>query len=284
MRKKVIWKGNSLFFKPYDREVSFEGKVNLVDNDNNFNIYSSVSANATLDSMKISSEGVHIIDVNIRKSLINDIGDLFFESIENYGAGIAHDNEQDLLIRLSDIIGNEKITTYENSILSSYKSLLEADPLLNSFFVFPNTKLNWSPSNNSWYNSSVINLSNIGALDINASMDGFFEITYLNDYEYVFSLFLQPSPELWLYISYDRNTLKLVSSNSDLNTGFGEITESRGRYIDIEISNEEDVLSYVNNFRLKYFNIKEPYNLLSPSDTFLEDEIFKTISDDDDGF
>ena len=283
-REQTVYNGNSLFFKPYDREVSFEGKVNLVDNDNNFNIYSSVSANATLDSMKISSEGVHIIDVNIRKSLINDIGDLFFESIENYGAGIAHDNEQDLLIRLSDIIGNEKITIYENSILSSYKSLLEADPLLNSFFVFPNTKLSWSPSNNSWYNSSVINLSNIGDLDINASMDGFFEITYLDDYEYIFSLFLQPSPELWLYISYDRNTLKLVSSNSDLNTGFGEITESRGRYIDIEISNEEDVLNYVNNFRLKYFNIKEPYNLLSPSDTFLEDEIFKTISDDDDGF
>ena len=37
-----------------------------------------------------------------------------------------------------------------------------------------------------------------------------------------------------------------------------------------------------NNFRLKYFNIKEPYDLKSPSDTFLEDEIFKTITDDDD--
>ena len=283
-REQTVYNGNSLLFNPYDREVSFEGKVNLIDNDNNFNIYSSISANATIDSMKISSEGVHIIDVNIRKSLINDIGDLFFESIENYGAGIAHDNEQDLLIRLSDIIGNEKITTYENSILSSYKSLLEADPLINSFFVFPNTNLNWSPSNNSWYNSSVINLSNIGDLDINASMDGFFEISYLNDYDYIFSLFLQPSPELWLYISYDKKTLKVVSSDTDLNTSFGEITESRGRYIDIEVSNEDDVLSYVNNFRLKYFNIQEPYNLLSPSDTFLEDEIFKTISDDDDGF
>lgn len=283
-REQEVYNGNSLLFKPYDQEVSFEGKVNLVDNDNNFKIYSSMSANSKLDSMKISSDGVHIIDVNIRKSLINKIGDLFFESIENYGAGIAHDNEQDLLIRLSDLIGNEKITIYENSILSSYKPLIEADPIINSFFVFPNTKLNWSPSNNSWYNSSVINLSNIGGLDINASMDGFFEITYLNDYDYIFSLFLQPSPELWLYISYDRNTLSIVSSNTDLNTDFGEITLSRGKYVDIELSNEDDVLSYVNNFRLKYFNIKEPYNLLSPSDTFLEDEIFKTISDDDDGF
>ncbi len=283
-REQTVYNGNSLLFSPIDRDVSFEGKVNLVDNDNNFKIYSSMSASATLDSMNISSDGVHIIDVNIRKSLINDIGELFLESIENFGAGIAHDNEEDLLIRLSDLIGNEKIITYENSLLTSYKSLLEADPIINSFFVFPNTKLNWSPSNNSWYNSSVINLSNIGDLDINASMDGFFEIVYLNEYDYTFSLFLQPSPDLWLYITYDRNTLKLISSDADLNTDFGEITASRGKYIDIEVSNEADVLTYVNNFRLKYFNIKEPYNLLSPSDTFLEDEIFKTISDDDDGF
>ena len=155
---------------------------------------------------------------------------------------------------------------------------------MNSFFVLPNTKLNWSPSNNSWYNTSVVNVSNIGDIDINASMDGFFEIEYNNDYDYVLSFFLQPSPEFWLYMSYDRNQLKIISSDSDLNSEFDEITYSRGKYINVLLSNEDDVLNYVNNFRLKYFNITEPYDLLSPSDTFLEDEIFKTISDDDDGF
>ena len=81
-----------------------------------------------------------------------------------------------------------------------------------------------------------------------------------------------------------RNQLKIISSDTDLNSEFDEITYSRGKYINILLSNEDDVLNYVNNFRLKYFNITEPYDLLSPSDTFLEDEIFKTISDDDDGF
>ena len=130
----------------------------------------------------------------------------------------------------------------------------------------------------------VVNVSNIGDIDINASMDGFFEIEYNNDYDYVLSFFLQPSPEFWLYMSYDRNQLKIISSDTDLNSELDEITYSRGKYINILLSNEDDVLNYVNNFRLKYFNITEPYDLLSPSDTFLEDEIFKTISDDDDGF
>ena len=69
-----------------------------------------------------------------------------------------------------------------------------------------------------------------------------------------------------------------------MNSEFDEIIYSRVKYINTALSNEDDVLNFVNNFRLKYFNISEPYNLLSPTDTFLEDEIFKTISDDDDGF
>jgi hypothetical protein len=48
------------------------------------------------------------------------------------------------------------------------------------------------------------------------------------------------------------------------------------------IVNEDYILTYINDFRLKYFNITEPYDLQSPSDTFLEDEVFNTITDDDD--
>ena len=90
------------------------------------------------------------------------------------------------------------------------------------------------------------------------------------------------APKILRYVQ--RNQLKIISSDTDLNSELDEITYSRGKYINILLSNEDDVLNYVNNFRLKYFNITEPYDLLSPSDTFLEDEIFKTISDDDDGF
>ena len=63
-----------------------------------------------------------------------------------------------------------------------------------------------------------------------------------------------------------------------------ESSRSRDKFIPVRLVEESIVLDYINNFRLKYFGIKEPYNLMSPSDTFLEDEIFETISDDDDGF
>ncbi len=284
-REQEVYNGNSLLYNPNDRNLSFEGKVNMIDNNNNFKIHTSMTGMANTDSMKIESEALIVLDVNIKKSIIDNLGLAFVDVIETYGAPIAHDNEQELLSRLSDLIGNENTINYENMILSEYKSLSESDQLLNGMFVFANSNFSWSPKHSTWHNTSVLNLSNIGVRDINASMDGFMEIKYKNDYNYDFNLFLQPTPELWFYMSYDGNVLKSYSSDIEFNLDISEITaSSKGRYLTIETVDEEYVLSFINKFRLQYFNIAEPYDLKSPSDTFLEDEIFKTVSDDDDGF
>ena len=78
--------------------------------------------------------------------------------------------------------------------------------------------------------------------------------------------------------------LLTFSSNERYNSEMLESSRSRDKFIPVRLVDESLVLDYINNFRLKYFGIKEPYNLMSPSDTFLEDEVFETISDDDDGF
>lgn len=166
-------------------------------------------------------------------------------------------------------------------ILSEYKSLVEADGLLNNLFVFPNTPFSWSQKDKAWYNTSSINLSNIGPRDVNASMDGFIEVKYVNEYETLFNLFLQPAPELWVYMSYDGNSLTAFSSNERFNSEMLDSSKSRDKFISVRVGDENTVLDYINNFRFNYFGIKDPYDLMSPSDTFLEDEVFKTISDDD---
>jgi hypothetical protein len=47
---------------------------------------------------------------------------------------------------------------------------------------------------------------------------------------------------------------------------------------------ENETLKFLNEFRKVYFNIDEPYNLVYPDEASLEDELFETIEDDDDGF
>ncbi len=283
-RNQDVYNGNSLLYNPVNNSVAFEGSVSLINNDNNFKIFSSMSGNLNLDSMNIESDVFMIMDINLKKSIIDELGFAFNDIIETYGAPIAHDNEQDVLVRLSDLIGNDKTVAYENIILSEYKSLIEADGIINNAFVFPNTKFTWSSKESSWYNTSTINLSNIGPRDVNASIDGFLEIKNIDEYQSLVNVFLQPAPEFWVFLSYDGKNLTTLSSNDRYNSEMSEITSTRDKFVSIRIADENNVLDYINNFRLKYFGIKEPYNLMSPSDTFLEDEIFKTVSDDDDGF
>ncbi|MBV19769.1 MAG: hypothetical protein CL870_01550 [Cytophagia bacterium] len=284
-RNQDVYNGNSLLYNPTKNEFAFEGKVKMIDNDNNFRVFSSMSGKSYVDSMNIDSELFLILDINLKKSIVDELGFAFNDIIETYGAPIAHDNEEDVLIRLSDIIGHQKTLAYENMILSEYKSLTESESLLNSTFVFPNTNFNWSQKYNSWYNTSVINLSNVGSRDVNASIDGFIEIKYINDYDYVFNLFLQPAPEFWVYMSYDGKVLKTFSSNERYNSEMISASNANDKFISVNVVDENYILDYINSFRLTYFGIEEPYNLMSPSDTFLEDEVFKTVSDDeDDGF
>ena len=85
-------------------------------------------------------------------------------------------------------------------------------------------------------------------------------------------------------MSYDGKALTTLSSNDRFNSEMSEIVNTRDKFISTRVTDEDVVLNYINDFRFRYFGIKEPYNLMSPSDTFLEDEVFKTVSDDDDGF
>ncbi len=76
------------------------------------------------------------------------------------------------------------------------------------------------------------------------------------------------------------------------NTDFNELIQSKtnvesskpGEMI-IAVGTETETLTFINDFRLNYFGIKEPYNLVSPTDVNVEDENFDTVEeDDDDGF
>ena len=139
-------------------------------------------------------------------------------------------------------------------------------------FVFSNSNFSWSQKEK--FGIFVLNLSNIGLDDINASIDGFIEIKYSDDI-ISFKLFLQPTPELWFFMHYDGNKLNVSSSDFNLNKDLSEITtSSKDKYVSLSTVDEEYILTFINNFRLT-LRYNRPYDLKSPSDTFLEDEFLK---------
>ena len=54
-RNQDVYNGNSLLYSPLEKNVAFEGAVNLFEIDNNFKLFTSMTGAFHLDSMNIES-------------------------------------------------------------------------------------------------------------------------------------------------------------------------------------------------------------------------------------
>ena len=99
---------------------------------------------------------------------------------------------------------------------AGYKPLFEASPELDASMVLSNLDLRWSDVHGAYFSLGRIGMSNLGRNDINAQMDGQFELrrTDLGD---EFSLYLELSPDVWFFMDYAQKQLGIVSSDVNFN-------------------------------------------------------------------
>ncbi|MEM6831831.1 MAG: hypothetical protein AAF551_15070, partial [Bacteroidota bacterium] len=197
----------------------------------------------------------------------------------------------EMMYKLANIIGDEDTKDYEVSSLKDYVSLVSVSKELEKSMVISGTKMNWSEDQRAWYNSTKLGLSNIMKDDLNAKLDGFIEIRKDETGADILSLFLQAAPGVWYYIGYSEGQLVMFSSNPKFNeevNSKSNINKAKAGETVFVLGDENETLTFINGFRLNYFGVKEPYNLVSPGDVNLEDdENFDTSEEDeeeDDGF
>ena len=282
----IKYSGKSLTYNPKDKMIYFEGKTDLYTNNRDLQIESSSSGSFNLDSMSIELQTLMTLDINLKPSLKTNLASNFINIIDRVGAPVAHANEEEVLTSLGALIGGDKMKKFEDELLmTGYSPLHLAAEELIKLFVFSNVDLKWSKEHKSWYNVSKLNLANIGESEVNASLNGFLEITKNKSSDYTLSLFIQPGPDYWCFFKYNKKELIVFSSFEDFNKEVFEIRKSqKDKYLWPDYGDEKITLKFVDNFLKKYFGINEPYNLSSPSSPFLEEQVFKSISDDDDGF
>ena len=182
-------------------------------------------------------------------------------------------------------MGDENTKNYQSKSQKDYTPLVEISELLNKFLVISGVKMNWSPDEKAWYNTSKISISNIYATDINTQVDGFLEIKKDDTGGDILNLFIQAAPGSWYYFNYQDNSLLVSTSNFDFNAEIKN-NESKGRFkpgqLILVAGEEAETLSYINTFRKVYLDIEAPFKLTYPEgfDEFLD----ASEDDDDDGF
>lgn len=272
--KSIVFEGKAQFLNPLNSQVKLNASVLGVGNkeSNEYNADAMIS----LDFPDAPSGSFDIMATEL------------IDIIERIGPPPANDLSLEMLYKLANLTSDATAKKYEQLSLKDYTPLVSASRELERQLLITGVKMKWDEGQKAWHNTTKLAISNIYRNDINAKLDGFLEIKKDESGAEVVNLFIQAAPGIWFYIGYTFNQLVLYSSSPD----FNELIESKsnvesskpGEMI-IAIGTEAETLTYINDFRLNYFGIKEPYNLISPDDVNVEDENFDTVEeDDDDGF
>ncbi len=281
--------GRTFIYDENNQTIIFEGPLNFIHGTQNLGITSAGVGTGKIDSSQYEIESIMVFDFNINSAVVNAMTLDVLDIIDRLGALEAHGIELELMYNLANLTSDATAKTYENSSLKDYLPLVNvATAVLAKTVALSNVKMHWSNDYNSWYNTSKLGLSNIGPSDVNAKIDGFIEIRNDSEIGEIVTLFIMVAPETWYYFAYEDNRLEMFSSNRGFNSAVEATSNIAkagiGEYATL-LGDENLTLKFINDFRKKYFGIDEPFNLQVPMDTFLEDQEFETVEEeDDDGF
>lgn len=137
-------------------------------------------------------------------------------NLDEQNSDPAEDDQTRLIAKLAAIIGQKAADDYLTKTAAGYKPLFEASPELDASMVLSNLNLRWSDVHGAYFSMGPIGMSNLSRNDINAQMQGQFELrrTDIGD---EFSLYLELSPDVWFFMDYAQKQLGIVSSDVNFN-------------------------------------------------------------------
>lgn len=283
------YQGHTMLYMDSSKAVVFEGKANFISPLNSqVKLDASILGVGNMDQNEYSADAMMSIEFPAPAEAFELMAVDLVDIIERIGPPLANDISLELLYKLANLTSDATAKEYEQSSLKEYTALVSTSSLLEKQFFISGVKMKWDKDRKAWHNTTKLALSNIYGNDINAKLDGFLEITKDDSGAEIVNLFIQAAPGIWYYIGYTFNQLILYSSNPEFNAlieSKSNVESSKPGELILGIGNVNETLGFINDFRLNYFGIKEPYNLVSPDEINVEDEEFDTIEEDeDDGF
>lgn len=268
------------------QEVKFEGPVNFFKNFKDFSLTASALGSGNLESNEIKLNALMLLDMGIPTSAYQTMALKLQDIIKNEGANEALGDQAELLYKIANITDERTAKDYEQKSQQGYVPLATI-PQLGAPIVFPNVNLKWSQTKKAFYSEGAIGISNIGRTDINGAFEGFMEIRRNEDGTPAYHVFFKASPEAWYYFGYEDNRLMVHSSDPAFNDFIRKKSNAgkakAGELVFIPGSDDE-TLTWINKFRLNYYNIEAPYDLSSGGEAASKKKEKKKDDKEDDGF
>lgn len=247
--------------------IEFEGPLNFVESTGDASLTASGRGSGNINDGNYEVNSMLKFDYKLPEPALTLMATDLFEVIENFGAPEAENDPDAFLYKVSEMIGEKATVEYDRRNQEDYLPIAAFTSKMAGSMVFSKVTMKWSPQHHAWYSDDKVGLSNILKYDINALIDGFIEIKRTSERGTVMNIFIQASADCWYYFGFEDNRLIIYSSNdefvdaiaskSNINkAGFGEYA-----FVDAGL---QDVLKFVDRFRLDYLGITEPYEINIP--------------------
>ncbi len=215
---------NAFTFNDARGQMTYKGKLNLLNAAPNSYVLSAGSARINIDSSQYRFNTLLAFTFSVPDAVNSAISDKLVKTNQEEKNDEAADDD---LNRLSDkllpLIGQPAVEAYRTKAQNQHVPLNQASPKLNAMLVLANANLRWSTKFNAFYSTGRLGVSNMMGTDINAQMDGFVEIRKSVNGDEA-SIYLEASPDVWVFYDYKPGIgpgsigqLAIVTSEQDIN-------------------------------------------------------------------
>ena len=173
--------------------INLEGRFNLMNENISQYVQTSGFAKVRLDTANHEFNTMMLMNFPIAQPLLTNMAEKIVKTNLDLGINEAaiELNSPELVSKIAHFVGDKDIEDYKGKSAREYVPLFKFSPKFVNTIVFSDLKLLWSPKHNSYRSVGKLGISNIGATDINAKVNGYVEIRknpITGDEMYVFFL------------------------------------------------------------------------------------------------
>lgn len=215
---------NAFTFNDAKSLMTYKGRLNLLSAKPAEFLLSAGSARVNIDSTTIRLNTLLAFTFPVPEPINTAIaGKVVTTNQEEKNDEDADDDLNRLSDKLVPLIGQPAVDAYRLKAQNQHAPLNGASPKLNAMLVLANANLRWSGKFNAFYSTGRLGVSNMGATDVNAQMDGFVEIRKTGNGDEA-SIYLESSPDVWVFYDYKPGNgpgsvgqLAIITSEQDIN-------------------------------------------------------------------
>jgi hypothetical protein len=256
-------------FEFYDNKglIAMEGRFNLLNSNDDKYLETIGIGNLKLDSMQYSFSTLVKYNFPIPIPLTAKIGESIVKANLDAGnseSAISTDSEF-FMAKISHLLGDKDANEYRNKAMREHIPLYKFSSKFLTTMVISDLDLKWNPVRNSFYSKGKIGVSNIGEVDINAQMDGYFEVLKSPQTGDEVNMFFEPSPNSWYYFGYRNGQLGIASSDNDLVKLITPAENAKNKSFQVVLIDAAEALQFRKKFQQIYLGQKE--NISSKKNT-----------------